>query len=85
MLDNSDMGRLADWGRDHHREMLTAAKTELLLRHAAAERPGLRVRLLLTGGGVLIALGQKLKAYARRGLVAPCEPLYSVKSALPRS
>jgi len=85
MFDNSDMRRLAEWGRDHHREMLEAAKTERLLRRAEAESPALRDRLLLAGGGALIALGQQLKAYAHRELVVPCEGVYPIKSALPRS
>ena len=86
MLDiPSDMSRLSDFSHEHHREMLEAAKIVRLLRPAEADQPGLRDRLLLAGGGALIALGQKLRAYACQRLVVPCESVYQVKSALPRS
>jgi len=80
-----DMPKIADWSRDHHRELLEAAKVERMLRQAQAERPSLRDRLLLAGGGALIALGHRLRAYACRELVVPCEGIYPVKTALPRS
>lgn len=79
-----DIQRLSDLARDHHHELLEMAKTERLLKQAEAERVGLRDRLLLAGSSALIALGQKLRAYAHQELVAPCEDMYPVKSALQR-
>ncbi len=85
MLEMFDISRLADLSRDRQREILEAVKVEHLRRQAEAERPGLRDRLLLAGGGALIALGQRLEAYACRKLIVPCEAAYPAPSALPRS
>ncbi len=77
-----DLFRLDQLSRDHHRELLEVARNERLLREAGVR--GLRDRLLLAGGSALIALGQRLGAYADRELIVPCEDARPVKPALPR-
>ncbi len=79
-----DLFRRDQLARDHHRELLEVARVDRLLREAEAEVPGLRDKLLLAGGSALIALGQRLGAYAHRELIVPCEGAYPVKTALPR-
>ncbi len=79
-----DLFRLDQLARDHHRELLEVARIERLLRENRADVPSLRDRLLLAGGSALIALGQRLAAYAHRELIVPCEDTRPVKTALPR-
>ncbi len=79
-----DLFRLDQLAQDHHRELLEIARIERLLREKQADVPGLRDKLLLAGGSALIALGQRLGAYAHRELIVPCEGAYPVKTALPR-
>ncbi len=79
-----DLFTLDQLARDHHRELLEVARIERLLRQRQEDVPGLRDRLLLAGGNALIALGQRLGAYAHRELIVPCEGAYPIKTALPR-
>ncbi len=79
-----DLFRLDQLARDHHHELLELARIERLLREAEADGPSLRDKLFLAGGSALIALGQRLGAYAHRELIVPCEDARPVKTALPR-
>jgi len=76
--------RLPDIAKVHQREMLQVADTERMLRESEPEKIGFRDKLLLAVSDALIGVGRKLRAYAHRELVIPCDGMVPVESALPR-